>query len=220
MKILSKSSQQEKALRNSFFELFKLCPIPDEELLSNLGLFLNRQILSRILFMHELYLKILDVHGIIIELGVRWGQNLTLFESFRGMYEPYNHNRKIVGFDTFAGFPSIHPKDGQQEILVPGAYSTTEGYEEYLNKVLHYHEQESPISHIKKYELIKGDAVVTIKRYFEENPETIVALAYFDLDLYQPTKVCLEVIKEHLTKGSILGFDELNFTIFQERLWR
>lgn len=34
-----------------------------------------------------------------MEFGVRWGQNLALFESFRGIYEPYNYNRKIVGFD-------------------------------------------------------------------------------------------------------------------------
>ena len=53
---------------------------------------------------HELYQKILNVHGVVIEFGTRWGQNLALFESFRGMYEPYNHFRKIIGFDTFEGF--------------------------------------------------------------------------------------------------------------------
>jgi hypothetical protein len=38
-----------------------------------------------------------------------------------------------------------------------------------------------------------------------------VALAYFDFDLYEPTKVCLEAIKDRLTKGSIVAFDELNY---------
>ena len=66
----------------------------------------------------------------------------------------------------------------------------------------------------KKYQLIKGDATVTIKKYLEDNPETIIALAYFDFDLYEPTKTCLEAIKGHLTKGSILGFDELGFHNF------
>jgi len=116
-----------------------MCPIPKEELLTNLGLFINRQSLSRIIFMHELYLKILEVHDIVMEFGVRWGQNLALFESFRGMYEPYNFNRKVVGFDTFAGFPSVDPKDGTSDIAVSGAYSTTENYEEYLTKILDYH---------------------------------------------------------------------------------
>ena len=44
----------------------------------------------------------------------------------------------------------------------------------------------------------------------EKNPETIIALAYFDFDLYEPTKECLMAIKTRLVKGSILGFDELN----------
>ena len=149
-----------------------------------------------------------------MEFGVRWGQNLALFESFRGTYEPYNHSRKIVGFDTFSGFPSVHSKDGDADIVSEGALSVTKDYEKYLETVLDYHEKESPLSHIKKYQLVKGDATSTIVQYLSDNPETIIALAYFDLDLYEPTKKCLEKIKGHLTKGSIVGFDELNLHEF------
>lgn len=77
-----------------------------------------------------------------------------------------------------------------------------------------YHESESPISHIKKYELIKGDATETLKEYLKNNPHTIIALAYFDFDIYEPTKECLELIRDHITKGTILGFDELNVSDF------
>jgi hypothetical protein len=107
IKVLGGSTQAEIDNRKRFLELLKSTPIPDDELLGNLGLFLSRQTLSRILFMHELYQKIINVHGVVIEFGVRWGQNLALFESFRGIYEPYNFNRKIIGFDTFSGFPEI-----------------------------------------------------------------------------------------------------------------
>jgi len=171
---------------------------------------MNRQTLSSIFYMDFLYQKIVDVHGIICEFGVRWGRNLALFESLRGIYEPYNYSRKIVGFDTFSGFPTIDVKDGRHEIISKGAYSVTEGYDKYLEKILDYHEQESPISHIKKYELVKGDASKTIKKYLNENPETIIAFAYFDMDLYEPTINCLRTIENHLTKGSVIGFDELN----------
>ena len=58
--------------------------------------------------------------------------------------------------------------------------------------------------------MIRGDATITFKEYLEKNPETIVALAYFDFDIYEPTKVCLELIQDHLTKGSVIGFDQLN----------
>lgn len=208
------SSINEKSLRERFFKLFRICPIPDNELLFNLELFIKRQDLTRILFMNEMYKKIINVPGITVEFGVRWGRNLALFESFRGIYEPFNHTRKIVGFDTFEGFPSVHEKDGKSEIVTVNAYSTTKGYEDYLKQILDYHEQESPISHIKKYQLIKGDATIEIGKFLKDNPETIIALAYFDLDIYEPTKKCLEAIKGHLTKGSVVGFDELNLHDF------
>ncbi len=212
--IKEKSTQAEQIERKKLIDLFRQSPVPDQEILRNLGLFLNRQTLSRIFFMQELYKKIINVHGIIIEFGVRWGQNLALFESFRGMYEPFNHNRKIVGFDTFSGFPSVHEKDGNSEVIQEGAYSVTEKYEEYLTQILNYHESESPISHLKKYEIVKGDATVTSKEYLQKHPETIIAFAYFDFDIYEPTKVCLSAIKPHLTKGSVIGFDELNLPDF------
>jgi hypothetical protein len=210
----SNSSKQELTMRGAFYETYRACPIPANELLSQLGLFLNRQSLSRILFMHDLYTRIIPVHGVVMEFGVRWGQNLALFSSFRGMYEPYNYNRKIIGFDTFAGFPSVAPEDGADPIASVGAYGVTNGYENYLETVLEYHERESPLSHIRKHELIKGDAAATLEKYLGDHPETIIALAYFDFDLYAPTKRCLELIKDHLTKGSVIGFDELNWPAF------
>ena len=213
-RVAGDSTAREKLLRDNLLQLFRDCPIPDNELLSNLGLFISRQTLSRLLFFHELYQKIINVHGIIVEFGVRWGQTLALFQSLRGIYEPYNYNRKIVGFDTFEGFPSAHAKDGSAAVISTGSYGVSEGYQEYLSKILDYHEQESPISHIKKYELVKGDASLTIETYLEENPETIIALAYFDFDIYEPTKKCLEAIKHHVTKGTIIGFDELNCHYF------
>lgn len=204
------ASRDEQTSRHNFFELFRKCPIPEDELLMNLSLFIKRQDLSMLLFMNELYQKILDVHGIVMEFGVRWGKNLALFENFRGLYEPFNHNRKIIGFDTFAGFPSVNSKDGNDDIIKAGSFNVTDEYDEYLDQVLSYHEQESPIAHLKKYELIKGDASEQILKYLDHHPETIVALAYFDFDIYEPTFACLKAIRSRITRGSVIGFDELN----------
>ena len=63
---------------------------------------------------------------------------------------------------------------------------------------------------MKKYEIIKGDAVIELNKYLTQNPETIIALAYFDFDIYEPTRECLKQIQKHLTRGSIVVFDELN----------
>ena len=66
------------------------------------------------------------------------------------------------------------------------------------------------MSNIKKHTIIAGDASVTLPKFFKDSPETIVALAYFDLALYEPTKKCLEALKPHLIRGSVIMFDELN----------
>lgn len=206
--VLSGANNHEKNTRNKFLSQFQNSPIQKDEIIQNLGLYLNRMNLSRILFMHELYQKIVNIHGIIIEFGVRWGQNLALFTNFRGIYEPYNYNRKIVGFDTFKGFLEIDKKDGMK--ISKGDYAVTVNYEQYLECLLLYHESECPISHLKKFELVKGDAIRTFNEYLTKHPETIIALAYFDFDIYKPTKTCLELLKKHVTKGSVVAFDELN----------
>jgi hypothetical protein len=200
----------EKTARYEFLRLFKNCPIPDDELLSNLGLFLNSKNLARILFMHHLYTQIVDIPGIIAEFGTRWGQNLSLFAALRGIYDTFHRHRKIIGFDTFEGFPSIHEKDGTSTLMKQGKLAVPQNYADYLRKIIECQEGDNPLSHIKKYEVIKGDGVAQFEKYLEDHPETIVALAYFDFDIYEPTKKCLELVRPRLVRGSVLGFDELN----------
>jgi len=209
-RIKSYSSEQEKRIRQEIVKLLKNCPIPEEQLMSNLGLFFNSKNLSRILFMDHIFKQIIDIPGAVFEFGIRWGQNVALFSALRGIYDPFNRHRKIVGFDTFSGFPMIHPKDGDSDMMQKGNLTLTKNYYDYLTRIMEYHEQESPLSHIKKYELIKGDAGIEIVKYFKKHPETIIALAFFDFDIYKPTLQCLKAIKPHLVNGSILAFDELN----------
>jgi hypothetical protein len=204
------SSASEIAARRAFVEHFKSSPIPDDQLLSNMGLFLSSKALSRILFMNHLYEQIVDVMGVVMEFGTRWGPNLGQFAALRGIYEPFNRHRKIIGFDTFSGFPKIDSKDGDSDMMEVGHLTVPEGYKEYLEKALELQERDNPLSHIRKFELCAGDATKTLPKYLSDNPETIVALAYFDFDVYEPTKICLEAIKPRLVKGSVLGFDELN----------
>jgi hypothetical protein len=208
--IKSYESLSERELRAKLSDKLRTAQIPEGQLLSNLGLFLDSKSLSRILFMDFLYRRIVDVQGVVMEFGTRWGQNLALFSALRGIYEPFNRHRKIIGFDTFAGFPSIAPQDGTSNMMKPGHLAVGKGYDQFIAELLSIHEELNPLGHIKKFDLCKGDATEELPRYLEKSPETIVALAYFDFDLYEPTKKCLQIIRPRLTKGSILGFDELN----------
>ncbi|OUQ90225.1 crotonobetainyl-CoA--carnitine CoA-transferase [Brevibacillus brevis] len=214
IEFLQRYAEDEKQTRQELLDLFINSPIPKNEMIDHMGLYVHRQMLSRMLFLNDIFQQILNVNGVIMEFGVRWGTNLAIYEALRGIYEPYNYTRKIVGFDTFEGFPSVNEKDGTDSIIKKGAYAVTEGYEEYLENLLFTRQKLSPLNHINKFELVKGDATQTLKKYLEEHPETIISLAYFDFDIYEPTKVCLELILERVTKGSIIAFDELNYPAF------
>lgn len=169
---------------------------------------LKRQTLSRTIYYNELYQKIVGVPGVICEFGVQWGATLAQLINFRGMYEPYNISRKVVGFDTFEGFSVVDEKDGGFSKI--GDYSSAIGYEQTLEKLLALHESFSPLSHLKRFELVKGDASNTIEPWLDANPHAIIAMAIFDMDVYRPTRDVLEKIIPRLTKGSLLVFDELN----------
>ncbi|MBU2917453.1 hypothetical protein KO505_05680 [Psychrosphaera sp. F3M07] len=189
-------------------------PIPDNEILANMGLFLNRSSLARILFFSDLYKNILNNHGVIMEFGVRWGQTLNLMSCLRSMYEPFNTSRKIIGFDTFSGFPSVSDKDGSTEKSQVGNYSVPTNYEKVLEQHLHIQESLNPKANVKKFELVKGDVSQTLPDYLSRHPETILSLVYFDLDLYEPTKFCLEQLLPYCHKNTIFAFDELCYTDF------
>ena len=88
----SNAATSELSARREFVDQFyKRCPIPENEILLNQQLFLNRQAVSHVLYLDTIYKQILPIHGLVFELGVRWGRNLALLSNLRGIYEPFNH---------------------------------------------------------------------------------------------------------------------------------
>lgn len=199
----------EQESREKLINMFENRPIPQNQILENLEVFMRPQRFYEILSLFELYRKVVNIPGTIMEFGVRWGRHISMFNAFRGYLEPYNFYRKIVGFDTFEGFLDPSEEDGDSCRIFKGAMAVASNYEIYLDEIMKLHERETPLAHIKKCELYKGDAPVELSKFLIDNPETVVALAYFDMDVYKPTKECLELLKPHLTKGSIIAFDEL-----------
>lgn len=189
-------------------------PIPPQELIRNLGLYLLPMELKRFLFFAEMYQQFITVPGVLMEFGCRWGQNLATLQSLRSILEPFHHRRKIIGFDTFSGFPGVAPEDGHADAVAQGAYAVTQNYAQHLQRVLRLRETQAPMAEVQKFAIVEGDVSQTLPVYLDQHPETIVAFAYFDLDLYQPTLDCLRLLQGRLTQGSIIGFDELNHAAF------
>lgn len=127
----------------------------------------------------------------------------------RGIYEPNHPHRRIVGFDTFTGFPDVTRIDTMSASAVPGRFSLTSDYPRHLRDVLDVHEQGEHLGHIQRSLIIQGDVRETLSRYLADNPHTVVALACFDLDLYEPTRQVIDALRPYLVRGSVLAFDQL-----------
>lgn len=192
----------------------KEAPKQDEELIANLGLFTRSVILAKTLYLNELYERIIDKPGVLMEFGVWWGANLAVLGSLRAIYEPYNRMRKVIGFDTFEGYPTVSAEDGTSKHASVGGYAMPEGYEHYLADVLATHEDDNVLDHVRKFELVKGDAPVMLKAYLDAHPETVVAMAYLDLAMYEPTKSILESILPRMVRGGVIALDELGSARF------
>jgi hypothetical protein len=201
---------EQTTARQRQLELFRRTPLPPQELMTNLGLYLRSTMVAKTLYLNELYTQILHLPGVVMECGCWWGANLAVFSSLRAVHEPYNYTRRVIGFDTFAGYQSITERDGTSPFVTEGAYSVTSGYLPHLEAVLDCHEVENPMSHIRKYELVAGDVTQTVPDYFQRHPECVVALACLDMQLYEPTKAALEGILPHMVPGSVVAIDELN----------
>jgi hypothetical protein len=207
--IVPHESVAERESRERLAELLAASPIPPEYLIDNLPVYLRRGQLSDLLTMNALYQETLPVPGVIMEFGVLHGRHLAALTALRGFYEPQNSLRRIIGFDTFTGFPDVSRVDQVSPSAVPGRFRTADEYPDHLREVLRAHELGEPLGHVRRSFVVQGDVRETVPRYLEENPQTIIAMAYFDLDLYEPTRDVLKIIAPYLARGAIVAFDEL-----------
>ena len=109
---------------------------------------------------------------------------------FSAVLEPANLMRRIYGFDSFDGFPSVVSKDkNPYQTAQPGGLRA-DSFEE-LSRLIAVFDTDRFLGHVDKVHLIKGDATHTIPAFVEKNRHLVVSLLFMDFDLYEPTKVCL-----------------------------
>jgi hypothetical protein len=178
--------------------------------LKNFGKYVPRQSLAAFLAKNEMFKRVVGVHGHVIEAGVHLGGGLMTWAQLSAIYEPINHVRRIVGFDTFEGFPSLHPDDGQPALDYARAGGLSTGAREDIRESIRLFDLNRPIGHIERVEVVAGNAVATIPDYVEANPHLVVALLYLDFDLYEPTKVAIETLLPRMPRGAVIAFDELD----------
>lgn len=209
----SNASEEQHKARITLKELYEKSVIPTDDLMTLFGLYTRSSVLVKILVINDLYQRILNVPGAIVEFGCWYGQNLVFFENLRAIHEPFNKTRKIIGFDSFSGYQNPSEGDSSGDAIKRGNYDTSPEYQSYLEELISAHEQCNVLGHLESgHELVKGDVAETAKPYFESKPELTVALAYFDMGMYKPTKAALAAIRPQLIPGSVILLDEFTWS--------
>ena len=210
--VMSLSSDDSHHARESLFSHFISYPAVPEETERSLGLFIRGSLLARFLAVDELYRKIIDFPGSILDIGTWRGQTAVLCENFRAIYEPLNLYRRIVCFDTFEGYKGFGEKDRSTELHKNGTYNVGgENYAALLREILQLHEQNNAMGHNHgKHKVICGDCRKSIPLFFQDKPEEFVSLAFFDLNSFEPTKEAFNEVQSRLVPGGILAFWQLS----------
>ena len=102
---LRTSDEQLEASLNK--KCFDNNPASWEVKMENFPKYVKRQNLTRFLAMYEIFKLVTDVKGSIVECGVNHGFGTMAWSKFSAITEPVNLTRRIYGFDTFEGFPSV-----------------------------------------------------------------------------------------------------------------
>lgn len=180
------------------------------------GLFLDRPRAQSMITRYEMYKKILEVPGDVIELGIYKGNSFSWIANLSVILEPYSINRRFIGFDTFEGFSSIN-NDIDVE-MAAGANVTTGDFRDTnldtINAALFNIDIVRPVNKIRRFELVKGDIVDTLPAYLSAHSWMTCAMLILDADLYKPTKVGLECVLPIMPKGGLILFDEFNYEKF------
>ncbi len=205
------TAADEKAF-SGYERYFRESPGSTISKLESFPKYARRQALSRFLARSEVFRRVLGVHGSIVDCGVNAGCSLFTFAQLSAIYEPVNYTRKVIGFDTFEGLRGVGGKDRTPQTsphVREGGFSAR-GYEADLESAAALFDGNRGLGHIPKIELVKGDIRKTLPRYLKANPHLVVSLLHLDLDIYEPTKAALRLLRPRMPKGAVILFDELN----------
>lgn len=183
-----------------------------EEKFLNFTKYVRRHELARFMVQYELFKRIADVKGSIVECGVYQGAGVMAWAKISETLEPYNFLRKVYGFDTFEGFPSVSSADltGSGAVAEIGRLRPEYDAFEELTECISALEETRLLKHQEKVILIKGDAMRTIPEFIKSNQHVLISLLYLDFDLYEPTLLALKEFLPRMPKGAVVAFDELN----------
>lgn len=157
--------------------------------------------IGKIIAHYELYKKVIDIAGEIVECGVFKGASFIRLAIFRNLFGMH-FSKRIIGFDTFGKFPKAEfPKDVDSlQEFVDEAGEESISRQQLMNVLEH--------KDIDKYcELIEGDVIKTVPDYIGSHPELKISILNLDCDFYEASVTILKYFYPRLSKNGVLMLD-------------
>src|SRR5881296_4551599 len=145
-------TETERQVGKNIEKIFLASRDSIETKLENFPKYVRRQHLKRFLALYELFKLILPVKGSIVECGVFRGFSLMSWAKLSTILEPENLTRRIYGFDSFKGFPSVSSSDRNGSGVAEVGDFQASSYEELL-ELIRLYDQDRFLGHIPKLQL-------------------------------------------------------------------
>lgn len=209
---MSLRHEPEKLQKEILEKLYSNTKLSVFEMFRNFPVFTPRFNIARFIAHYEIFKKIAELPGVIIDLGVFCGASTFTWAKLCEIFCPTDARKVIYGFDTFKGFQSIGKEDGPENIkddVIQGGYFGGSSIEKDLELAQKAMNHDKHLRHLNRVEFIKGDVAETIPKFVESKGNGLrVTLLNLDLDLYEPTKIALDFFVPLMVRGGIIIVDE------------
>jgi len=156
----------------------------------------------------DLFEKVKNLPGDIVECGVFKGSGMVLWLKLLDLHSPHDI-RKVIGFDFFDKDFIENLEDEDDKGMMSEVFTRcTDLQEKDISKKGIYTKILDCNIPCDKFELVKGDISVTSKEFCEKRPGFRISLLYMDLDLEEPTYEALTNMWSRVVTGGIVVFDE------------
>jgi len=169
----------------------------------------SRRAIIRQLAHYELFKKTVDLPGHYADFGIYFGKSYFNWHKFLEVLTPTATHKKVIGFDTFAGFTGLAPEDGGTDLAVqkvPGGFSSASFLDEFL-ELLALHNTDAVLP-VERGQVVRGDVCETLPKWLGDNPEARFCLIHLDVDLYEPHTVILDHCWDRVVPGGVVVLDE------------
>lgn len=158
--------------------------------------------LGKLLAHYEIYKMILGLPGAVVECGVFKGASLVRFATFRSLLETED-SRPIHGFDAFGAFPRDGISSEADQAFIERFQSA--GGDGIAPAALQAALAAKKLGNVMLHAGLVGD---TVPPFLASHPALKIALLHLDLDVYEPTRLCLDLLGERLVPGGLIVFDD------------